>query len=726
MRCYCLLPVSYLLLICGLSSGQMCMERTSLGSEAANKRLALQEFLAHQLASQALLSPGMNNTVITSRKYATLKEPCKSHMNYYETSYNSGQQWAMYMYDASTKFPESVLMGNLMVLGNYDECINVRDVKALDGSTFHGQHCLIAAVIVPRMKSKGATPDLQIPTVSLAACLPSTCDLEDSALIVQEDFKERLTTVSPLFNYVDVYTGAVDKCHTKEELELDSKDWTFTGVLIAVAVLVVLSTAYDLFTLHSESRINLLIAFSVYTNGSKLFAISTSGSGSTIHCLHGIRFFSMAWVIVGHRYGSIVSLPSINPGRYGDKIYAEWKYLWITNATLSVDTFFVLSGLLVAYVFFQTVPKTNSFNIPMYYLHRYIRLTPAVAVMILLHNSLLRHAGTGPMWDMIQKAIGNSCPDNWWITLLYVQNYVKVSKQCIIQAWYLSVDMQLFWLSPLVLIPLWKWPKIGLGFAGALSIAGIISNFVISYVNEFSGTRVGPTARHVAELDKLLYYPTHARFVVYLLGICLGYLLVSLKSMKITIRIPKVVTLLLWLVAGGLLLLTLFIVHVFQQPDYEFNKISAAFYNALGRPGWGLGIAMVIFLCHTGHGGVIDSFLSWPWFQPLSRLTYSMYLVHIPLQMVNVSAMRTLYYLSDDNIMREFFGDLVISLLLAIVLTLTFESPFIVLEKELLSGRKKKRIESTDAAAVVRTSQTNDEQVRGEVSEEQPKEVLKV
>ena len=39
-------------------------------------------------------------------------------------------------------------------------------------------------------------------------------------------------------------------------------------------------------------------ALSVYRNGTKLF--STAGSQKTLGCLHGIRFISMSWVILGH------------------------------------------------------------------------------------------------------------------------------------------------------------------------------------------------------------------------------------------------------------------------------------------------------------------------------------------------------------------------------------------------------------------------------------------
>ena len=41
-----------------------------------------------------------------------------------------------------------------------------------------------------------------------------------------------------------------------------------------------------------------LLCFSVYTNGAKVLDTKT-GPGS-IDCIHGIRFLSMSWVVLGH------------------------------------------------------------------------------------------------------------------------------------------------------------------------------------------------------------------------------------------------------------------------------------------------------------------------------------------------------------------------------------------------------------------------------------------
>ena len=43
-----------------------------------------------------------------------------------------------------------------------------------------------------------------------------------------------------------------------------------------------------------------LIAFSVYTNGSKL--LSAKRQPGTLGALNGVRFLSMSWVILGHSF----------------------------------------------------------------------------------------------------------------------------------------------------------------------------------------------------------------------------------------------------------------------------------------------------------------------------------------------------------------------------------------------------------------------------------------
>lgn len=64
----------------------------------------------------------------------------------------------------------------------------------------------------------------------------------------------------------------------------------------------------------------------------------------------------------------------------------------------------------------------------MFYFHRFLRLSPALAVVIMIQATILKHMGNGPVWFM-GKAFSQVCVDNWWSSLLYVQNYVNPNEQ---------------------------------------------------------------------------------------------------------------------------------------------------------------------------------------------------------------------------------------------------------------------------------------------------------
>lgn len=99
--------------------------------------------------------------------------------------------------------------------------------------------------------------------------------------------------------------------------------------------------------------------------------------------------------------------------------------MMVPNGQVVVDTFFLLSGLLTTVYMLHVLKKQGRMNIPMLYIHRYMRLTPMLAVTIFYTITLLRFLGNGPIWPSIMLLFKGQCVQNWWTSLLYVQNYMN-------------------------------------------------------------------------------------------------------------------------------------------------------------------------------------------------------------------------------------------------------------------------------------------------------------
>lgn len=59
------------------------------------------------------------------------------------------------------------------------------------------------------------------------------------------------------------------------------------------------------------------------------------------------------------------------------------------------------------------------------------------------------------------------------------------------------------------------------------------------------------------------------------------------------------------------------------------TSLENGLYISLSRVVWALALSYIIFACVHGYGGPVNWFLSLSLWQPLSRLSYSIYLLHM-------------------------------------------------------------------------------------------------
>lgn len=203
--------------------------------------------------------------------------------------------------------------------------------------------------------------------------------------------------------------------------------------------------------------------------------------------------------------------------------------------------------------------------------------------------------------------------------------------------------MQLFWLSPFILYPLAKRPKIGLTILAGLFIASIIIPAIVSVTNEYSGG-----AFTVANISGILdmmenyYIVSYTRAGPWLIGIYVGYIIAKKNNEKPSLMFVWFG----WIMTALAFSFCIFSYRIFQV-DYKFINWWEAFYAGFARHTWACGICWIIYASIHGFGGVISTILSLPIFLPLSRISYSIYLIHYVYEYMRISAIRSPVYFDD-------------------------------------------------------------------------------
>nr|CAD7433099.1 unnamed protein product [Timema monikensis] len=458
--------------------------------------------------------------------FMTNNDLCNKHLRLYRDSLVSNMSsWALKMFDSSSKLQYGLLTGNIFNLGNFEECLSV-NVPGAAHAPLRGQHCIVEVNTrsAKRLFSGSSSKYL----FQWSFCIPSTCTADD-----WKDIHQHFINKTQLPLKVSVHS---DNCQIAQDKPFNAAEYTAIIVFGFFGILTIFSTAYDVHMGKSGDRTHLILAFSLLINWKRL--TKTDSSPDTLTIIHGIRLFTMGWIMITHQFYIYTEVSAaINKDVMIAGINSHLYNIYLMNGMVAVDSFLLISGLLLSYVFLKTVTnkRTSSFNIPLFYFHRYIRLTPAYAAMILLQVGVLSRLGSGPLFgEMYNKTI-NACDQYWWAALLYFQNFLKPRNMPVV-------------------------------------IVGWVGNILIMLAAQY------------------LIYPI-------------------------------------------------------QQPDYVYDRLACSFYFALFRTCWALGVAWIVFSCVAGYGGPVNTLLSWKGWIPLSRLTYCIYLVHLPLIRFQAYSMKAEMYM---------------------------------------------------------------------------------
>ena len=444
---------------------------------------------------------------------------------------------------------------------------------------------------------------------------------------------------------------------------------------------------------------DLLLSFSLYRTVSAI--MNTHQPAHAITSINGIRAISMFWVILGHTFLWGVGFGvTANIKEAVNTIPNRFLFQLVDNGFFAVDSFFVLSGLLMSYLSIREMERhQGKFPFVFFYIHRLLRLSPAYYFAVFLNFKVLPYVGSGPLW-----LLGNvhRCEKYWWTNLLYINNFYPTtfSDQCYGSTWYLANDMQFFIISPIFVLLLYHFWEIGLStIAGtmltSIAVIGILAGVDNSNANLLIGNLVGNGKRGTTMSGFAfthIYEKPYCRINAFLIGIILGFILYKKWKVNSSLWVRLCIYIVLWVIAVAFCVTIVFGQYQTWH-DHPFSKAENVMYFMFSRTVYSTGIALMIYACHNGFGGIINSFLSWSLWVPLSRLTFMAYLSHPIVLSLMYGTMRFRFIYTDWFLIVLFSAAVVLSYSLGFALAVFVEYPLANVENAIykFAGVKRRK-----------------------------------
>jgi len=221
-------------------------------------------------------------------------------------------------------------------------------------------------------------------------------------------------------------------------------------------------------------------------------------------------------------------------------------------------------------------------------------------------------------------------------------------------------------------------PKATAVALGVVSVLSAVLLTVVLYVNRYPPTLLPLVAEYSKTLDYLsfVYGMPYTHLAPFCLGLLLGCLLVQDSTPTLTSTGVYVGN----MVAMLLMFLAVFGCYPFRAGlPVPFELIAC--YGGFHRLLWTLAVCWFIYVSQTGQGGVISSFLSADFFQPLSSLSFLVYLLHPIVILVHIAMTKERQQFDHFYMAVFYLGVLTMSNMAAYLAHIIVELPFAGIER---------------------------------------------
>uniref|UniRef100_A0A182LZ52 Acyltransferase 3 domain-containing protein n=1 Tax=Anopheles culicifacies TaxID=139723 RepID=A0A182LZ52_9DIPT len=476
-------------------------------------------------------------------------------------------------------------------------------------------------------------------------------------------------------------------------------DWleiTFIVVAIIIAGIVLASSVYDFLckTTHGlghykhdlpTTKQMYLVSFSIIRNWYRITSRGDDQLSHNLRYIHTIRMIVFMGVTLGH----VVFYAQPRTAFTIENRYSEISTMIVINGTQIVTTFFAISALLLVLFFMEKVEETKKkvgiWEICIISAARYVRLTPVYAFVMLFEATWAVRLGDGPLWQKGFETGRTYCRANWWANLLYINNYYKADEPCMLHTWYLAADFHLFVYGLVLCAVIARYPKMRNLLLGTLLVLSYAATSAIIYLKEYDAVPIFAPEQiryffWYWGVYKDAYVPTHMYLVNYTFGIaCAFYYRHVIKSNTNFHWFVKA----FWFGC-------LFMIPALFATGYIFyhNQFATpSLWMALLFPFIRLLYSAIIFFTGVGLSfrfiKLFTRLADIPFYTIIGRLTYSAYLCHLCLIKMSLFNTRSFFRYALIDIGSIWAASMLLSYLVAWMLCLVLESPFVALQRQL-------------------------------------------
>lgn len=310
-----------------------------------------------------------------------------------------------------------------------------------------------------------------------------------------------------------------------------------------------------------------------------------------------------------------------------------------------VELFFVLSGYIISLLLIEEQKKKGTIDLKAFYRRRISRIYPPLFIVLL---GILFLTINFPMASIYEKTngellFGSMGVANWFDYFRSAGYWEQGVQTPSLHLWSLGIESQFYLVWPVVMKMMMKKIK-----KVNTQIRFVACVYLISVVVLYLWTRSG-----VQPVD---YYNTFVRSPSFIIGSLWAMISARQKSSQVN-NYKKKITVLL---TGFLILLTI-----------KFQLISPYLYQ-LYIPVYSLGAGALFHLMYIDQGtSVIKRIMEWRVFLVLGKISYVLYLVHMPVIIyLNATLLKTFFPINTFFVVVL---QVTVSIIISVILNLLIE-----------------------------------------------------